>query len=161
MSKFDDELRSALRHEEPSPDFTNRVMMRIAQLPKPETINQAEIGQAKIRQAKIRQEKLREENNWWQKLSGFFRPPQAKWAMAGALAVALVFVAIGLNQYRKSQIEARRQAEIAAQTEGERAKEQVMLAMRIASAKLNLAQKKVQESTQRDDGQTQAVHQQN
>jgi len=166
MSKFDDELRLALRREEPSPDFTSRVMMRIAQLPKPETINQAKIGQAKIgqaeiRQAKIRQEKLREENNWWQKLSEIFRPPQAKWAMVGAMAVVLVFVAIGLNQYRQRQIEARRQAEIAAQTEGERAKEQVMLAMRIASAKLNLAQKKVQESTQRDDGHTQAEHQQN
>jgi hypothetical protein len=34
--------------------------------------------------------------------------------------------------------------------EGERAKEQVMMAMRIASAKLNIAQKKVNETTERE-----------
>ncbi len=151
MNKFDDELRMALRREEPSPDFTDRVMVRIARLPA------NEIG---ARQGN-KQEKQRENNHWWRKLSELFRPPKMKWAMAGAMAVLLVVAAIGLKQYREHQLEVQRQAEIAARIEGERAKEQVMLAMRIASSKLNLAQKKVQESTQRDDGQTQAAHQQN
>ena len=64
----------------------------------------------------------------------FFQPPRMKWAMAGAMAFVLIIAAFGVYRYRAHQ------AEIA---EGERAKEQVMLAMRITSAKLNVAQKKV------------------
>jgi hypothetical protein len=55
-------------------------------------------------------------------------------------------------------------AEIAAEAanaEGQRAKEQVMLAMRIASAKLNVAQRKVKEAGQRDEGHPEAEHQPN
>ena len=53
----------------------------------------------------------------------------------------MVGVMVGGYRYREQQ---RRQAEI---VEGERAKEQVMLAMRIASHKLNIAQKKVQHTS--------------
>jgi len=121
MNRFDDKLKLALRREEPSSDFTDRLMARIAELQK--------------------QEKSREKTNWLTKLAEFFRPPQLKWATAGAMAVLLIIAGFGLHQSRES--ERRRLAEIA---EGERAKEQVMLAMRIASAKLNVAQKKVYES---------------
>jgi hypothetical protein len=68
-----------------------------------------------------------------------------KWAMAGATAVLLIIAAFGLHNRREN--EKRRLAEIA---EGERAKQQVMLAMRIASAKLNFAQKKVRETARRE-----------
>lgn len=146
MSKFDDELKMALRREEPSPDFTNRVMARI-QL----------AGQAPAVQP---QPKVREKEDWWQKLLVFFQPPSMKWAVAGAMAIVLFAVIFGVIRYREHQIELRRQAEIAAEAEGQRAKEQVMLAMRIASAKLNIAQKKVKETAQGDDG-GQASHQQN
>jgi hypothetical protein len=64
-----------------------------------------------------------------------------KWAMAGAMAVLMVIAGFGVHYRREN--ERRRLAEIA---EGERAKEQVMLAMRIAGAKLNVAQKKVRET---------------
>lgn len=144
-NRFDDELKLALRREQPSPDFTDRVMTRIAQLPAPES--KGEGGEGRWRE-------------WGRKVFAFFEVPKLGWATAGALAVVLFAAAFGVMRYREHQIELRRQAEIAAQAEGERAKEQVMLAMRIASAKLNLAQKKVQETSQRDDG-NQAGHQQN
>ncbi len=131
MNKFDDELKMALRREEPSPDFTARVMARINELPAPR-----------------QQEKLREKYDWRQKLADFFRPPAMKWAMAAGLAVVLIAATFGVNRNREHQ---RAMAEIAAQAEGQRAKEQVMLAMRIASVKLNVAQKKVNEAARRDD----------
>jgi len=117
MNRFDEELKLALRREEPSPDFTDRVMARIAELQK--------------------QEKPREKTDWLRKVVEFFQPPRMKWAMAGAMAVVLLIAGFGVHRSREN--ERRRQAEIA---EGERAKEQLMLAMRIASAKLNIAQKK-------------------
>jgi hypothetical protein len=123
MNRLEDELKSALRREQPSADFADRVMARIARLP-------------------AKQEKEREHTAWLKRLAAFFQPPQLKWAMAGAMACMLVFAGVGLKQNR----ERRRAIEIA---EGEKAKEQVMLAMRIASAKLNVAQKKVQENHER------------
>lgn len=146
MSKFDDELKLALRREEPSPDFTSRVMARIAQLPGPD-------------QQAVGQEKTREQNEWWRKLAEFFQPQPRKWAVAGAMAIVLIAAAVGVNRYREQEVERQRQAALAAEAEGQRAKEQVMLALRIASAKLNFAQQKVRETSQRDDGQ--ADHQQN
>jgi hypothetical protein len=136
MNRFDDELKIALRREEPSPDFTNRVMARIAQ--EKEGLESVEPGRRGESQL-----------GWLQKLGAIFTPPPMKWAMAGAMAALLIASVAGVNRYRQHQIDAQRQAEIAAEAEGQRAKEQVMFAMRIASAKLNLAQKKVQESSER------------
>lgn len=124
---FDDELRQALRRKEPSPDFADRVMARIAEIQK--------------------QEKPREKTDWLRKLTEFFQPPRMKWAMAGAMAVVLVIAGFGVHYRREN--ERRRLAEIA---EGERAKEQVILAMRIASAKLNVAHKKVRETARHEGG---------
>jgi hypothetical protein len=126
MNRFDEELKLALRREEPSPDFTDRVMARVAELQK--------------------QEKPGEEAGWLRRLAEFFQPPQMKWATAGAMAILLVIAGFGVHHRREN--ERRRLAEIA---EGERAKEQVMLAMRIVSAKLNVAQKKVNEVAGHED----------
>ena len=125
MNRFDEELKLALRREEPSPDFTDRVMARVAELQE--------------------REKPREKTDWLRRLAEFFQPPQMKWGMAGAMAVLLVIAGFGVHARREN--ERRRLAEIA---EGERAKEQVMLAMRIASAKLNVAKKKVHETADRE-----------
>ncbi len=127
MNRFDEELRHALRREEPSPDFTDRVMARIAELQK--------------------REKPREKTDWLRRLAEFFQPTRMKWATVGAMAVVLAIAAFGVN-YRRVN-ERMRLAEIA---EGERAKEQVMLAMRIASAKLNVARKKVHETANHEGG---------
>lgn len=112
---LENELKRALQRDDASPDFTDRVMARIANAP----------GHAKRRET---------ESRWWRRLVEFFQPAQLKWAGAFAAVVLLICAAIGVHRYRAYQ------AEIA---EGERAKEQVMLAMKIASAKLNIAQKKV------------------
>jgi hypothetical protein len=94
-----------------------------------------------------KQEKPREKTGWLKRLAEFFQPPQMKWATVGAMAVLLVIAGFGVHHRRVS--ERMRLAEIA---EGERAKEQVMLAMRIASAKLNAAQKKVRETAGHEGG---------
>lgn len=148
MNRFEDELKVALRREEPSPDFTDRLMARIATEQKKEKL--------KDRETERPGEKAL---SWFNKLSAIFTLPQLKWAMAGAMAAVLIASVVGVNRYRQHQIELQRQAEIA-EAEGQRAKEQVMFAMRIASAKLNVAQKKVKDTLQRDDGK-QVVHQQN
>lgn len=135
MNRFEDELKNALRREAPSTDFTDRLMARIAAEPEAE------------RQTDREKEGWR---NWWQKAVAFFQPPQMKWAMAGAMAALLIASVVGVNRYRE-YLEEKRQAEIAAEAEGQRAKEQVMFAMRIASAKLNVAQKKVKDTLQHDD----------
>jgi hypothetical protein len=129
MNRFDDELKLALRRQEPSADFADRVMARIAEL-----------------SIESKQEKLREKASWLQRLAEFFQPPQMKWAMTGAMAVALIVAGVGVNRYRENE----RQRLLAEIAEGEKAKEQVMMAMRIASSKLNIAQKKVNETTERE-----------
>jgi hypothetical protein len=110
------ELKRALRREDASHDFTERVMARVAAA-----------SDAKRKPA---------ENRWWSRLLEFFRPSEVKWALAAA-GLFLALATIGVHHYREQQ---RAAAELA---EGERAKEQVMLAMKLASAKLNIAQKKV------------------
>jgi len=97
MASLDDELRSALRRREPSPDFAARVMARVSAAP--------------VRPA---------------------RQPWVRWVAAMAAALLLT---VGGLEYREYQ--------------GERAKDQVLLAMRIAGSKLNKAQRKVQMLTHR------------
>lgn len=128
MNHFDDELKHALRRKEPAPDFTDRVMARIAELES--------------------REKPGEKTDWLRRLAEIFQPPKVnwmKWATAGAMAILLIIAGFGVHWRREN--ERRRLAEIA---EGERAKEQVMLAMRITSAKLNVAKKKVREAAGRE-----------
>ncbi|HWO01093.1 MAG TPA: hypothetical protein VNS63_17670 [Blastocatellia bacterium] len=74
MSRLDDELRMAFRHEQPSPDFTDRVLEQISRQPAP----------------RIR---------WWQTLVALFQPPTLKWVAIGATAALLV--AIGASQYAR------------------------------------------------------------
>jgi negative regulator of sigma E activity len=122
-------LRETLRRTEPSPDFTARVMARLAEQPEAEPVEQ-----------------LSEDAHWWQRLAGrfadWFQMPQLQWVTAGALACILLAATFSVRQYRE------RQRELA---EGEHAKEQVMLALQIASAKLNAAQRKVRESSTRNN----------
>lgn len=144
MSRMEEELKQALRREDPGPDFADRVLARIAALPAAAPEAAPETAPQKA--------------DWWQKLLLFFQAlgqsfgqslsltPQLKLAMAGALACAVLVSAVGIQRYRAHE---RALAEAA---EGQKAKEQVMLAMRIASAKLNVAQKKVRETSDRQPG---------
>lgn len=72
--------------------------------------------------------------SWWEPLSAAFGPGRMRWAAAGALACLLV-AGGGIEHYREQRVRA----------EGEAAKDQLMLALRIAGGKLNQARQKVQQ----------------
>ena len=91
---LEDELRSALRRREPSPEFTEQVLARVSAAPARRTPRLSQ--------------------------------PWVRWMAAVAAALLLT---VGDLEYRHYQ--------------GERAKDQVLLAVRIAGSKLNKAQKKV------------------
>lgn len=79
--------------------------------------------------------------SWRTKLLGFFAAPRLRWGIVSAAMI--ISLLIGGWQYRSYR---------QTQREGELAKEQVMLAFRIASAKLGVARKKVQENGRRQTG---------
>src|SRR5262249_17982021 len=112
-------LRQALKREEPVPDFTERLLARIA-----------------IEGHELPPTPVKTENTWWRNLLSrfqlMFQVVPLRWAAVGALTVVLLLAPIAVQRYRAQQ------REIA---EGEYAKEQVMLALQIASAKLNAAQR--------------------
>jgi hypothetical protein len=71
---------------------------------------------------------------WRERLLSVFASPRLRWAAGGALAcIVLAVGGVRYRQYRRAKVE------------GEIAKEQVMVALRIASAKLNVALKQVRE----------------
>jgi hypothetical protein len=106
MSNLEDDLKIALRRDEPAADFTERVLARLNQpLAEP---------------------------TWRERLAVLVRPPRLQWV---ALTVIVsVMVPVASVQYRK---------ELAYRAEGERAKEQLLLAVRVAGSKLHQAQRKV------------------
>ena len=74
MSRLDDELRKALRREQPPDDFTARLLNRVARQP----------------EARAR---------WWQRLALLLDPPKLRWVAIGVTASLLL--AIGAAQYRR------------------------------------------------------------
>ena len=94
MASLEDELRSALRRREPSPDFAERVLARVS-------------AESVRRAPRVSQ-------------------PGIRWVVALAAALLLTAGSLEYRHYR-----------------GERARDQVLLAVRIAGSKLNRAQKKV------------------
>jgi hypothetical protein len=109
MKPLEEELRSALRRQEPPEGFAERVL-----------------AQASARPVR--------EGRWWLPLRALVREPRWRWAAAALAACLLVAVAV-VHQRREQRIKA----------EGEMAKVQVMRALRIASSKLNMVRRKVQE----------------
>jgi hypothetical protein len=114
MKQLENELRSALRRQEPPPDFADKVLAQIAAAPA------AKPG-------------------WRQVLRQLLSTPRLRWVAVGALACLLV--AFGAFRYREVQ---------RTRAQGEAAKVQLMQALRIASNKLNMARRKVQEIDRRD-----------
>jgi hypothetical protein len=133
MSRMEDELRKALCREEPSPRFTDRVMAGVDAL---RTESKQWEGQREGRHRR-----------WLRRLAEFFQPFHMKWATVGAALLLTVVTIYSVHRFHEDQ--RRRQQALAEMIEGERAKEQVVLAMMIASEKLNIVQKKVQETMQR------------
>ncbi|MGA2631563.1 MAG: anti-sigma factor [Terriglobia bacterium] len=75
---------------------------------------------------------------WREALFAFFRWPRLGWTAAPV--VACLLVTLGAVHYRRAQRE---------RAEGEAAKAQVIQALRVASRKLNVTWKKVQETDHR------------
>ena len=107
MKPLEEELRSALRREEPPEGFAARVMARV---------------------------RAPAQDRWWRSVRGLWRFPRWRWAAAALAACLLVAVAV-VHHRREQRMKA----------QGEMAKVQVMKALHIASSKLNLARRKVQE----------------
>ena len=74
MSRLDDEMRKAFRRQQPSADFTERLLERVAQQPAPKP-------------------------RWWQRLALLLAPPKLRWVAIGVTASLLL--AIGAAQYRR------------------------------------------------------------
>ncbi|HKX32763.1 MAG TPA: hypothetical protein VJ302_34065 [Blastocatellia bacterium] len=129
MSRLEEDLKQALAREEPGPQFTDRVMARIA-----------------ASRAESRAEPAARRLGSWRRLAQFFQPVRTRWALAGAALCLSGIVAYGAYRYYEYQ---RQQQALVEMAEGEKAKQQVMLALRIAGAKLNVAQRKVLESSQK------------
>jgi len=113
MDKLESELRRALRREEPPPDFSARVM--------------AEIRAAELTPRRARRKETRGGLLELLRVPTFSR---LKWA-AAALTACLLVAAFA---FHRRQVHRER---------GELARQQAMLALEIASTKLNLAFKQV------------------
>ena len=74
------------------------------------------------------------EPKWWERLSVLLRPPRVQWMAASV--VLSVMIPVALVQYHKEQ---------RMRAEGEKAKEQLMFAVRVAGSKLHHVQQKVLE----------------
>lgn len=106
MNRLEEELKKALQHVEPPAGFAERVLARAASEKAKET------GPSR---------------SWFAWLGA----PGLRWAMAGALCVALA--ASGVLYHREQM------------KKGEEAKEQLMLALRITSSKLQIATESVRD----------------
>jgi hypothetical protein len=87
MSRLDDELKMALQRREVSPDFTARVMARVAGLPAPPATP-------------------------WEKFLALFRLPAMRFAAVSAAACLVIGLTFGAQYYRKYQ-EMKKEGEIA------------------------------------------------
>jgi hypothetical protein len=74
MSRLDDELRKAFRREQPSVEFTQRLLEQVARQPLPKA-------------------------RWWQRLATLLEPPKLRWVAIGV--TASVLLAIGAAQYQR------------------------------------------------------------
>ena len=106
MDRLDEELREALRREEPPDGFTERVLARAAAQP--------------VRPGR------------WERFAGRFRLPRMRWVAAVAMSLVLIS---GYAYHREQQRRA----------EGERAKQQVLLALWITAHEFQIARAKVLE----------------
>jgi hypothetical protein len=117
MNPLEQELKNALRREEPSADFADRVLARLPSM-------------------------LARKPTWSEALFNLFRMPALRWATAAALCLAVV---VGGVAYRRHQETIAR---------GEMARRQVMLALHIASSKLNVALRQVQRTDEPRDARS-------
>jgi len=129
MHFSEDDLREALKRKDPGEGFTQRTIARV---------NQARVNQAQVSQSKSesKPEPAKKNNGaflvWW-----MHRPV---WTIA---VVAMLLLAFGIGGYQYSEyrhaVEMRlaRQRQQQLQQEAERARDQAIMALEIARAKMN------------------------
>ena len=129
MQFSEDDLRSALQRKDPGPEFTQRVMARVAQ----QTVSQKSVS-------KTGNAKEMERVGWqsWFAVSSW-RP-----VMAGAIAAVIfaIMAWIGIERYQ-SYIEQVRNRQVQEEMQARTAEQQAVRALRITSAKLNHVFQKV------------------
>jgi hypothetical protein len=113
MSYLEDDLKAALRREEPPADFTERVLARLNQPPEP---------------------------TWRERISVLMRPPRLQWVALSVIVSVLIPLA-GVQYHKQKQY----------QVEGERAKQQLLFAVRVAGTRLQRAQRKVLDASRMDN----------
>lgn len=124
MHFSENDLREALKRKDPGEGFTQRTMLRV---------NQARVNQAKAESRPLLAKKSHGAFlAWWQ-----HRPA---WAMA---VVAVLLLAFGIAGYQYSEYRHAEEMRIARakqqrlQEEAERARDQAIMALEIARAKMN------------------------
>jgi len=127
MHFSEDDLREALKRKDPCEGFTQRTLMRINQA----RVNQAQ-SEGKPALAKPEKKSNRSFITWW-----MHRPA---WAMA---VVAVLLLAFGIGGYQYSEYRHAEEMRVARakqqqfQQEAERARDQAIMALEIARAKMN------------------------
>jgi hypothetical protein len=111
----EDTLKRALRRQDAPDGFADRILARAAEQ------NSAE-------------SRREHRDSWWR----VFAQPAVRWATVPALAAALVTSGLHYRQVQYDKAERER-------AQGEAAKQRLMLGLRIASSKLQLARSKVNE----------------
>ena len=165
MRNLDDDLRDALRREEPPEGFAERVILRAEEqagdtgsgpgLLRPGFVggsNRLRASGASASLAEAREELSRAEAEGpaLRSVGAFGRPkgrslPLMTWLAAAAVVVAAAGTGI---HYRTAQIEQAR----AERAQGEAAGQQVVLALQIAGSKLQLVQTKITRMHEQPDG---------
>jgi hypothetical protein len=119
MKPLEDELREALRREEPPPDLVERVLTRVRQLG--QVSRSAPLRITSREAAKMRV---------WSRLPSWLWQPQVRWALA-TVACCLLIAGVVVAHQRAQRAKA------------EAAREQLEVALQLASGKLNRALREV------------------
>jgi hypothetical protein len=125
MSPINDELKNALRRQEPPHGFADRVLARLAD-EKSEHLGPAS------------RSSVSRSSTFGILIKRFSTQPFLHWATAAALAVVLIAGAIHYRQIHRLNAE---------RAAGKAAKQRLVLALHIASSKLQLAKTKVKQTT--------------
>jgi hypothetical protein len=122
MRPLEDELRAALRRKEPPPDLAERVLARIGQ------IGQIEKVGSTVRSRPVPSEAVK--TSAWSLVRSWLWQPGVRWALATAMCCVLIAaVVVGRQRAQRAKAEA--------------AREQLEVALQLASGKLNRAFREV------------------